>query len=289
MSFDSIEGQRRDNADGVLVKFWAAIDKAERAADATIGDPWLKKLTAARITLEYTVLATAREKRVATEMVANALAASSTAQQAVMVKEGAAALGRAYQVEPEVLVTAFAGRLTDMTMPKGLASTPDIDKMVDSRRNLVAAVVKDEYLHRGRFTKGSDHGDSFIALQSDGIVSSAKSELAARLAFMESSIDGAVATGNLNGGGGGMLKERVEAQVFQPRPPQSLQFSKEFQAFYEQRVTRMRIEAMTEVHGVTTSRTVQEIAAKLKTLMFETRLPQRPADHRSHTAMERSR
>lgn len=64
-----------------------------------------------------------------------------------MVKEGAAALGRAYQVEPEVLVTAFAGSLTDVTMPKGLASTPDIDKMVDSRRNLVAAVVKDEYLH----------------------------------------------------------------------------------------------------------------------------------------------
>jgi hypothetical protein len=237
--------------------------------------------------LEYAVLATAREKNMATEVVADALKGASIAQQAAMIKEGAAALGRAYRIEPEVLVNVFAGRLTDVDMPKGLGSTPEIDKMVDTCRNLVTSIVKDEYPHRGQFEPGGGRSDSFIALKSEGLVSPAKTELATRMAFMESTIDAAVSKGAISELNAGMLKEGIEVQVFQPRPPQSLQFSREFHAFFEQRGKGIRIEAMKEVRGVTQSQTVQEIAAKLKVLMPPPGGLERPSDHRAHKPMER--
>lgn len=289
MSFESMEGQRRDTADAILAKIGATIEKAEQNAAAKTSDPAMRKLMGARMALEYAVLATAREKNMATEVVAMALKGATVAQQATMLKDGAAALGRAYRVEPEVLVNVFAGRLNDVEMPKGLGSTPEIDKMVDTCRNLVTSIVKDEYAHRGRFEGGgSGKSDSFIALKSEGVVAPAKTELAARLAFMESSIDAAVGKGSISKVNADMLKERIEAQVFQPRPPQSLQFSKEFTAFFEQRGKGLRIEAMKEVRGVTQSQTVQEIAAKLKVMIPSTasRLD-RPSDHRAHKPMER--
>lgn len=282
-----MEGQRRDTADSILTKFGAAIEKAEQNAATKTTDPGMKKLMAARMALEYAVLATAREKNMATEMVATALKGATVAQQAAMLKAGSAALGRAYRVDPEVLANVFAGRLTDVEMPKGLGSTPEIDKMVDTCRNLATSIVKDEYANRGRFEDGTSKSDSFIAPKSDGLVAPAKSELAARLAFMESSIDAAVGKGAISQANADMLKERVEAQVFQPRPPQSLQFSKEFTELFEQRGKGLRIEAMKEVRGVTQSQTVQEIAAKLKDLMFAASGLNRPSDHRAHKPMER--
>jgi hypothetical protein len=93
MSFEAMEGQRRDTADAILIKFGASIEKAEQNAAAKTSDPALKKLMAARMALEYAVLATAREKNMATEVVAGALKRASIAQQAAMIKEGA--LGRA--------------------------------------------------------------------------------------------------------------------------------------------------------------------------------------------------
>lgn len=288
MSFESMEGQRRDTADAILTKFGSAIEKAEQNAAAKTTDLGMKKLMAARMALEYAVLATARERNMATEMVATALKGATVAQQAAMLKEGAAALGRAYRVEPEVLVNVFAGRLNDVDMPKGLGSTPEIDKMVDTCRSLMTSIVKDEYANRGRFGGGGSKSDSFIALKSEGVVAPAKTELAARLAFMESSIDAAVGKGAITQRNADMLKERIEAQVFQPRPPQSLQFSKEFTAFFEQRGKGIRIEAMKEVRGVTQSQTVQEIAAKLKVLVpTGGRSGQPPTDHRAHKPMER--
>lgn len=282
MSFENMEGQRRDTADAILAKVGATIEKAEQNAAAKTSDPAMRKLMAARMALEYAVLATAREKNVATEMVATALKGATVAQQTAMLKEGSAALGRAYRVEPEVLVNVFAGRLTDVEMPKGLGSTPAIDKMVDTCRNLVTSIVRDEYASRGRFE--SSASDSFIALKSEGVVAPAKTELAARLAFMEASIDAAVGKGAITQGNADMLKERIEAQVFQPRPPQSLQFSKQFTAFFEDRGKGLRIDAMKEVRGVVRSQTVQDIAAKLKLLIPAA---SRPSDHRAHKPMER--
>jgi hypothetical protein len=80
-----------------------------------------------------------------------------------------------------------------------------------------------------------------------------------------------------------MLKDRIEAEVFQPRPPQSLNFSKEFAAFFEHRGKGLRIEAMKEVRGITQSQTVQDIEAKLK-LVAPVRVP---ADNRKRSGLER--
>lgn len=289
MSFESVEVARRDAADGILAKFGEAIERAEQGVAHKVTDPGMKKLMAARMALEYAVLATAREKNMPTEVVATALNASTVVQQAAMIKEGSAALGRAYRVEPEILVNVFAGRMADLDMPKGLGSTPEIDKMVDSCRNLMTSIVKDEYANRGRFDGGGLSGrkDSFIALKSEGIVAPAKTELAARISFMESSIDAAVGKGVISQVNADMLKERIEAQVFQPRPPQSLQFSKEFNVFFENRGKSIRIEAMKEVRGITQSLTVQQISEKLKSVIAVPGRSDRPAEQRTHKPMER--
>jgi hypothetical protein len=298
MTFEQMEGSRRDVAQAILQKFGAGMDRAEQNAAFKTSDPWLKKLTAARAALEYAVLATAREKNAATNVVAGHLQAASAAQQAAMIKDGAAALGRVYRVEPEVLVNALAGKMVGVDLPKGMASIPEIDKMVDSCRNLVTSVIQDEYAVRGRLAAGSYDKDSFIALKSDGVVSPAKSELATRMAFMESTIDAAAANGSItidaaaaNGSitieSATRLKDRIEAQLFQPRPPQSLQFSKAFNTFFEQRGKAVRIEAMKEVRSVTQSLQVQEIAAKLQLIMPPAGARRLPVDHRAAKPLER--
>jgi hypothetical protein len=288
MSFEKMEAGRRDTAEAILSKFGATLEKAEGIAAQKHTDPWMKKVAASRVALEYAVLATAREKNVPTQVAGQALQGLTIVQQAAMVKNGTEALGNTYRIEPDVLVNAFAGQMMQVEMPKGLGSTPEIDKMVDTCRNLVTNIVKDEYATRGRFTAGTYDKDSFIALKSDGVVSPTKSELASRLAFMESSIDAAAARGAIAQGNANMLKERIESQVFQPRPPQSLEFSKEFNNFFEQRGKGLRIEAMKEVRSVTQSQTVQEITAKLKMVIpSQAQQIQRPADARVQKPMER--
>lgn len=287
MSFEQMEGSRREVTESILAKFGASIEQAEKNAASKTSDPWLKKITRARVALEYAVLATAREKNVATEVVAAHLKGATVAQQAAMIKDGAAALGRAYRVEPDVLVNTLAGKMVDIDMPKGLGSTPEIDKMVDTCRSLVVSVIKDEYATHGRVVAGSYDKDSFIALKSDGVVSPAKSELASRMAFMESTIDAAAAKCTISTENATMLKDRIEAQVFQPRPPQSLRFSIEFNYFFEQRGKAIRIEAMKEVRSVTQALHVQEIAAKLKSIAPASGSSRSSVDNRAAKPLER--
>jgi hypothetical protein len=287
MSFENMESSRRSATDAILQKFGASIDQAEKIAAEKTSDPWLKKLTAARVALEYAVLATAREKNVATEVVASHLHSATVEQQAAMVRDGAAALGRVYRVEPDVLVNALAGKVVELGMPKGLGSTPEIDKMVDTCKTLVTTVLKEEYALRGQFAAGSYDQDSFLALKSDGVVSPAKTELASRMAFMESMIDAAAGKGAISVENASMLKDRIESQLFQPRPPQALQYSKEFNAFFEQRGKAIRIEAMTEVRSVTQSLQVQEIAARLKLIIPATGAQKLPVNTRSLKPLER--
>jgi hypothetical protein len=288
MSFEKMEAGRRDTAEAILSKFGATLEKAEGIAARKHSDPWMKKMAASRVALEYAVLATAREKNVPTQVAGQALQGLTTVQQAAMILNGAEALGSTYRIEPDVLVNAFAGKMMEVEMPKGLGSTPEIDKMVDTCRNLVTSIVKDEYASRGRFTAGAYDKDSFIALKSDGVVSPAKSELASRMAFMESSIDASAAKGAITQLNASMLKERIESQIFQPRPPQSLQFSKEFNTFFEQRGKGLRIEAMKEVRSVTQSQTVQEITAKLKMMIpSQNQQSQRPPEARAQKPIER--
>lgn len=288
MTFSSMDAQRRDAADSILAKFGAAIEKAEQHAASKTSDPMMKKLAASRMALEYAVLATAREKNVSTEMVASALKSVSISQQAEMLKDGAAALSRSYRMDPQVLANAFAGQMTSMEMPRGMGSTPEIDKMIDTCRGLVTSIVKDEYAERGRFVGGGrDRTADIVSLRSDAVVSPTKTELAARMAFMESTIDASVGKGAISAANAEMLKERIEAQVFQPRPPQSLQFSKEFTTFFEQRGKGIRSEVMRDVRDVTKSQTVQEITAKLKIVIPAINRVNQPSDHRSQKGMER--
>jgi hypothetical protein len=287
MSFEQMEGSRREVTESILTKFGASIEQAEKNAASKISEPWLKKVTRARVALEYAVLATAREKNVASEVVAAHLKGATIAQQAAMIKDGATALGRVYRVEPDVLVNAFAGKIVNIDMPKGMANTPEIDKMVDTCRSLVMSVIKDEYATHGRFVAGSYDKDSFIALKSDGVVWPAKSELASRMAFMESTIDAAATKGTISTENATMLKDRIEAQVFEPRAPQSLRFSMEFNYFFEQRGKVIRIEAMKEVRSVTQSLHVQEIAAKLKLITPVSGKSRPSVDKRAATPLER--
>lgn len=288
MTFESLEGQRRGTADAILTKFGAAIDKAAEAAEAKIRDPSVRKLAAARMALEYAVLATAREKKVATELVATALQGAALEHQAAMFREGSAALARAYRVEPEVLANVFAGRLTDVRMPGASGSTPEIEKMVDTCRTLVTSIIRDEYEARSQEEGASGtQASSFIGLKSEAGASPDKTELAARMAFMEAAIDGAVDRGAISQDAADALKGEIEGKVFQPRPPQAQQFSGGFAAFFEQRGKGIRIDAMTEVRGVVQSQTVQEIVAKLKALPAVGGNRGSPSEHRTPKPMER--
>jgi hypothetical protein len=296
MSFETMEGQRKDTAAAIAGKFGKLLDKAEDLAATKTSSEFDRKALGAKIALEYAVMATAREKNMQTQVVAAALASTTPAQQAEMIKQGAAALGRTYRVEPDVLVNVFAGKMVDVAMPRGLGSTPEIDKMVDTCRDLVTNIARDEYAMRGRFTSGTYDRDSFVALKSDGVVSPAKSELASRLAFMESAIDAGAKSGKITDANAQFLKERIESQVFQPRPPESMKFSQEFLKFYEQRGQAMRIEAMKEVRAVIQSSTVTEIASKLQVVLPKAKeaaqpagggAAKLPADQRTTKPMER--
>lgn len=296
MTFEKMEGQRLDVTASIISKFGHFLEKAEAHASTKTKSEVEKKITSARVALEYAVLATAREKNVATQVAAQALLAAPQGQQAALIRAGTVALGRIYKVEPDVLVNVFAGKVVDVGMPSGLGSTPEIDKMVDTCRDLVSNITRDEYVTRGSFFPGSYEKDSFLALKSDGVVSPAKSELASRLAFLESAIDSGVQTGKISESNAQFLKERIETQVFQPRPPESSLLSQDFLRFYEQRGQAMRIEAMKEVREVIKTQTVVEIATKLQAVLLKTKeidsgvganAQKLPLDQRTNKPLER--
>lgn len=261
MTFETMEVARTDAQWAILRRFGEHFDKAEKGLVDRFSDPAVRRLAAARVALEYAVMQTAAEKQVSTVAVAQALQGASPQQQAMMVNEGRAAMGRIYGIEPDILVGAFAGKIVDVQMPRGFATTPEFDKMIDSARNSVTAIIQESYSSRGRFEHPGN--SSFVTLTSDAATANIKGELATRLAFMESAIDASMANGGLTQEGAAMLKERIEAQVFQPRPPQSTSFSKAFKTFFETQGMRMRGEVMKEVRAVTQSRTVREIGEKL--------------------------
>lgn len=262
MSFEQIEAARETASWEILKKFGQTIDKAEKTVAERLQDPALRKLTAARVSLEYAVIATARERSMPTQLVAGALEGATITTKAMLVKEGHAALARTYNVEPAVLVSAFAGKMVEVDMPKGLGTTPELEKMIDSARNLVVGIVKDEYADRGRFATGGDR-EGFVALKSEAVTAPHKAELATRLAFIESSIDAAVERGGISKENAEFLKERIETQVFQARPPQSMEFSEKFKTYFKDRGVTMRGDVMKEVRAVTQSKTVMEISQKL--------------------------
>lgn len=271
MNFEQLESGRAGASFDILKKIGETIGRAEKSAAQKIQDPTLRKLTAARVSLEYAVIETARERSVPTNTVADALAGATVVQQTMLIKEGRAALARAFNVEPEVLVSAFTGKLVGMEMPRGMGSTPELDKMIDSARNLVTSIVGDEYANRGRYFLGGSDRDGFVSLKTGEGADQSKVSLATRLAFIESSIDAGTAKGDITATNAAMLKDRIESQIFQPRPPQSIQFSDEFRKYFQSRGLTMRTEVMQDVRGITQSRTVKEITEKLSANLQQTR------------------
>lgn len=248
---------------GILKSVGEGLDKADRGLSERFADPNMRKLAAARVSLEYAVLQTAIEKRMPSEVIAQALKNASPQHQAMMVKEGRAAIGRTYGVEPDVLVSALAGKVVDIPMPRGFGSTPEFDRMIDAARNSVSAIVQENYASRGRFDAGKTN---YVALQSDGKTGGVRVELAGRLAFIDSAIDASVAKSDMTKTSADMLKARVESQIFKPRPPESMTFSKGFSTFFESDGERIRNDVMNDVRAVTQSNLVQQIGKKVQEL-----------------------
>lgn len=262
MSGASLESARFAASSGILRRFGAALEGAERDVEHRGVDAAHRKQSAARIALEYAVMRTALEKGVATPVVADALQGASVEQQATLIREGRAAMERAYGNSPEVIASALAGKIVEVPLPKGLASNPEFDRLIDSARAIVTTVVQESYSTRGRLDASGPRSDVVDSL-AHSRTSAARQELGAKLAFLESAIDAAAERGQLGKEATQMLKDRVEAFVFQPRPPQSLKYTPEFTKFYETEGRQMRGEVMREVRAVTQTDTIREIGAKV--------------------------
>lgn len=257
-----LESARLDAQAGILARFGKAFDQAQVALEKRVADPMMRKMAAARIALEQAVLRTALEKGVKPELVAGALTAAKPEQQADLVRHGQAALARAYGVEPEMLVNVLAAKVVPVEVPKGFASNPEFDKLIDGARAQVTTLMQASYMERGKFVDLGDRANVTELAKSSG-VQKERSELAARVAFIDSAIDAAVTKGAVGAEAAKMLKERVEAFIFEPRPPQSLQYSEKFKTFYASEGKVLRAEVMKEVRQVTQSKTIQEIGAKV--------------------------
>lgn len=250
----SIDSARQAATAGILQRFGMAYAQAEQTVAPDAG-----RRAAARVALEFAVLQTGAEKGVDARLVANALAHASPQHQAMMVREGRAAMERAYGGQAELVAAAAAGKVVPVPLPKGFASNPEFDKLIDAARNTVTGIIQETYTNRGRFeTTGGARSEIVDVRQ--GSAQAAKSDLTARLAFLDSAIDAGVASGKLTDASAAMLKERVEAFVFQPRPPQSLSFSKEFHAYFEASGPRLRQEVMKEVRSVVQSSDIKALA-----------------------------
>lgn len=143
----------------------------------------------------------------------------------------------------------------------GAWSTPTIDRLIDTCRNLVVEITRDDYFSRGTFAAASHN---FVIMASEDVVSPLKSELASRLAFLNSSIDSGVKSGVLPAAQAALLKQRAEIQVFQLRPPANLHFSDGFLKFYEHHSQVMHQEAMAQVRKILQAQAVTGIDEKLR-------------------------
>ena len=82
MTFERVETARSGAAWDIMSKFGEVLAKAEKAVSAKLQDPAMRKMAAARVSLEYAVIATARERALGAEVAARALSGAMVAQQA---------------------------------------------------------------------------------------------------------------------------------------------------------------------------------------------------------------
>lgn len=81
MTFERVESARSGAVWDIMGKFGEVLVKAEKAVAVKLQDPAIRKMSAARVSLEYAVIATAQERALGIE-VAGALSGATVAQQA---------------------------------------------------------------------------------------------------------------------------------------------------------------------------------------------------------------
>jgi len=263
MSADTLDRFRQDTTDAVLSKVGKFFAKAEKVAESLSGDPSKRKLIAGRISLEYAVLATAREKNVETNVAARALSATEISMQASMIKSAEKILARSYDMQPTILASIFAGKMADVPLLKGVSESPELSKILDDCKNLVNKIVQSDYAQRGRFTHGHGNNDKWLELGSDVSPSKERVQLAERIAFVQSSIDASVKSGFLSQKNADLLKERVQHRVFTPGPPESLKFSKEFKDYYASRGKTIKASLLEQVSTAMNSKEIIGLSKRL--------------------------
>ena len=106
-----------------MSKFGEVLAKAEKAVAAKFQDPAMRKMAAARVSLGYAVIATARERALGAEVVAGALSGATVAQQAMLIKEGRAARGCATARSLTFWWVRWPARWSKLRCPEAWART----------------------------------------------------------------------------------------------------------------------------------------------------------------------
>lgn len=254
-----IQVTREKLEQGLLAKFGEAFEKAAEQARA-ITDPARRALGAARIALEHAVLQTALEKDMPTKSVAAMLDKASPQQVAHFIREGRKSVQRTYGVDADAMVAALSAQVANVDLPRGMAQTQTMQQLVEQGRSLVQQSVMEAYQTRGQFTMHSPRSD-YLSVQQSTAAVTARDQLKNHMVFVESAIDYAVRSGKMDAQQAGMLKERVEHQVF--HTPADTKLSEQFKTFYDRTGQSLRREVMTDARKVTNDKTVAEIAERL--------------------------
>lgn len=254
-----MQATREKIEQGLLAKFGEAYEKAAEQANS-IADPARRELGAARIALEHAVLQTALEKDLPTKSVAAMLEKASPQQVAHFIKEGRKSVQRTYGVDAGAMVAALSAQVANVDLPRGMAQTESMRQLVEQGRGLVGQAVGELYQTRGQFNPDGPRSDYVTSRTPQGALS-ATEQLKNHMVFIESAVDYAVRSGNMDATQGQMLKARIEHQVF--TTPADAKFSPQFKDFHDKVGTRLRGEVMTDARKVTNNKTVAEIAERL--------------------------
>lgn len=255
-----IQTQREKIEQGMLAKFGEVFEKAQQQNKA-MTDPAQTALGAARLALEHAVLQTAIEKDMPTQSVATMLEKASPQQVAHFIKEGRKSIQRTYGMQADAMVAALSAKVAKVDLPRGLEQTESMRQLVETGKALVNQTVMDMYQVRGKFELAAHHRSEVITPITPEGAKSAKEQLQNHMVFVESAIDYAVKAGRMSAPEAGMLKERIEHQIF--NVPAENKLSPQYKEFYAHTGKTMRREVMNDARKVTNDKTVLEIAERL--------------------------
>lgn len=253
---------KRDHLEkGLLAKFGEAFEKAAEQARA-IADPAMRALGAARIALEHAVLQTAVEKEMPPNEVTAMLEKASPQQVAHFIREGRKSVQRHYGIEPDAMVAALSAHVADVDLPKGLMHTEAMRQLVNHGQSLVHQTVLEAYKNRGVFEHDGNARGEGMSLRQSPYQVVVREHLKNHMIFVESAINHAVRSGQIEVPQAEALKARVEGQIFST--PRDTRLTDKFKDYYDRAGQDMRKEVMTEARQVTNHKTIREIAQRLQ-------------------------